>query len=56
MKKLLFTAALMVSASASAAIVDHGSYFQDTVSGQYWLKLTETTNRTYDDVSSQLGY
>jgi hypothetical protein len=55
MKKLLFIL-LTLPAYASAAIVDYGNYFQDTDTGLYWLKLTETRNTDYDDALDQLGF
>lgn len=44
----------VVAINARAALIDQGSYLTDTVSGLDWLKLTQTVNRTYNDVSSQL--
>jgi hypothetical protein len=41
--------------NANASLSDHGSYVTDTVSNIDWLKLTQTTNRSYNDISSQLG-
>ena len=52
MKKLLFIL-LALPAYASAAIIDHGSYFQDTDTGLYWLKLTETRGIGYDELNTQ---
>lgn len=45
----LVIAALSIG-SAHAAIIDHGTYTTDTVSGLDWLDLTETVNMSYDDV------
>ncbi len=45
----------LVTINARAALIDGGSYVSDTVSGLDWLKLTQTINRSYDDISSQLG-
>lgn len=52
---LVLAFAFALSQSASAALVDNGTYLTDTVSGLDWLKLTQTINRSYNDVSSQLG-
>jgi hypothetical protein len=52
MKKLLFIL-LILPAYASAAIIDHGTYFQDTDTGLYWLKLTETRGIGYDELNTQ---
>jgi len=41
--------------SANAALIDNGSYTSDTQTGLDWLDLTETQNKSYDYVSSQLG-
>lgn len=45
----------VISFSANAALIDHGSYVSDLDSGLDWLKLTATVNRTYDDISANLG-
>ncbi len=44
-----------VSTSAYSAIVDNGSYTTVTATGLDWLDLTETSNRSYNDIYSQLG-
>jgi hypothetical protein len=54
MNKILAVAGLLSCYAANAAIVDHGTYFQDTDTGVYWLKLTETRDMAYDDVTAQL--
>lgn len=54
MKHFFASVALLLMLPASATIVDHGTYFQDTGTGLYWLKLTETRDMAYDDVSAQL--
>jgi len=41
--------------SANASLIDNGSYTSDTQTGLDWLDLTETQNKSYDYVSSQLG-
>ena len=43
--------AFVFSQSASAALVDNGTYLTDTISGLDWLKLTQTTDRSYKDVT-----
>jgi hypothetical protein len=53
-KLLLLT--LLFPVYASATITDYGSYFQDTDTGLYWLKLTETRDQSYDDVETDLSY
>lgn len=47
---------MLTSFSSSAAIADYGTYFQDTDTGLYWLKLDATQDRSYNDISSKLGY
>ena len=46
---------LAVVLPSYAAIVDHGTYFQDTDTGLYWIKLTETRGNSYDDMTAELG-
>ena len=41
--------------TAHAAIIDLGNNTHDTSSGLMWLDLTETTNMSYLDVSSELS-
>jgi hypothetical protein len=45
----------VLSFSANATLIDHGTYITDTASNLDWLKLTETAGRTYDNVSANLG-
>jgi hypothetical protein len=48
---------LLISGQAHAAIADftdNGTYTTDTLSGLDWLDATESTNRSYDDISGQL--
>lgn len=40
---------------ANAALIDNGAYLTDTASGLDWLKLTQTTDRSYEDISSRFG-
>tara|TARA_R110001592_G_scaffold296139_1_gene566466 strand:- start:19618 stop:20337 length:720 start_codon:yes stop_codon:yes gene_type:complete len=40
---------------AHAAIIDFDTYFNDSESGLSWLDVTATVNRSYNDISSQLG-
>jgi len=46
---------MILSFSVNAAIIDNGMYTTDTDSGFDWLDLTATSNRSYNDISSQLG-
>jgi hypothetical protein len=47
---------LMVGATTTnAALIDHGSYTTDPISGLDWLDLTATRGLSYDDVSAQMG-
>ena len=34
----------------SAALIDHGTYLEDTAKGMYWLKLSETAGLSYGEV------
>ena len=45
---------LASSFTASAAFINNGIYTTDTLTGLDWLDLTETTNRSYSDISSNL--
>jgi len=51
---LLFGVNPIVTAS-TAGFFDHGDYLTDTHSGLDWKDATLTVNRSYNDVSSQLG-
>jgi hypothetical protein len=54
----LLAAGLSLSTSShSAAIdfIDNGYYTTDTISGLDWLDITETTNKSLNYVTSQLG-
>lgn len=53
-RKIIAIVAALAALPASAAVVDYGTYFQDTNTGIYWLKLNETRGMAYDDVTSQL--
>ena len=44
---------VFISASASAALIDEGSYTVDTVSGLDWLDVSSSTSQSYNYVSSQ---
>lgn len=55
LKQTLALAALIISLSSNAAIVDLGNITRDTATGLDWLDLTETNGRSYLDISSQLG-
>jgi len=50
-----FAVISLVSTSASASLIDQGNTTYDTSSGLEWLDWTLTTQRSYDDVSSQFG-
>lgn len=54
-KFTLATAALVLSNSANAALIDNATYFTDTDSNLDWLKLTETLSRSYNDVNENFG-
>ena len=54
-KSLIFIPAVLFSQITAASLIDHGNYITDTDSGMDWLKLTETYNRSYDDISSKLS-
>lgn len=41
--------------SCLAALVDHGTFTSDTLSGLDWLDLTITRGQSYDDVTGQMG-
>lgn len=54
--KLIFLfPVVFFSQNTVASLIDHGTYITDTASRLDWLKLTETFNRSYDDVSSKFG-
>lgn len=55
LKKSLGLIALVSSLSVSADLVDNGNYTTDTATGLGWLDLTETTDLSYDYISSQFG-
>lgn len=46
---------LLCSHSANAGLVDMGSYVYDTDSNIEWLRVTETTGMSYNDVYAELG-
>jgi hypothetical protein len=54
MRSVFIVLLIMVGMPVHAALVNNGSYTTDTVSDLDWLDLTETRNRSYDDISSQL--
>jgi hypothetical protein len=43
------------AAVASPVFIDNNTYTTDTISGLDWLDVTQTTNRSYTDVSGQFG-
>lgn len=61
MKRLTFAGVFWAAAismapiSTNAAIIDYGTYTTVTDIGLDWLDLTQTSNRTYADILSQLG-
>jgi len=46
---------LSAALNSSAEIIDLGYITRDTSTGLDWLDLTQTTNRSYDDVSGAFG-
>jgi len=44
-----------VAIASTAGFFDHGDYLTDSHSGLDWKDVTLTVNRSYNDVSSQLG-
>jgi len=46
---------LNVAHAASTNIIDHGDYLTDTLSGLDWLDVTQSVNRSFNDVSAQFG-
>jgi hypothetical protein len=55
LKQALTLGLIALSFTTQAAIIDHGTYISDTNTGLDWLKLTNTSNRSFNDVSSKLG-
>lgn len=51
----IFMCCIPLEIPAGAATVDNGDFTTDTISGLDWLDLTLTTNRSYNNVASQLG-
>lgn len=55
-QKIILTVLIIFSSvNAQSAIIDFGNYFSDDDSGLYWLDVTPTVNRSYIDISAQLG-
>jgi hypothetical protein len=55
---LFISLIMLISNQGNAAIVgfiDNGNYTTDSFSGLDWLDITESTNRSYIDVSAQFG-
>jgi hypothetical protein len=55
---ILVSLTLLIVSPAHAAIVhfvDNGPYTTDTFSGLDWLDITESTGRSYNDVTAQFG-
>ena len=50
-----FFAIYLFVASAHAGLIDNWTITLDTDTGIEWLDLTESTNRSYDDVAGQFG-
>jgi hypothetical protein len=50
----IFGACLFIS-SANAILIDNGTITLDSDTGIEWLDLTESINRSYDDVAGQFG-
>lgn len=55
LKKALIFCCFLLPISSNAAIIDYGLSTGDTITGLRWLDLTETVNRSYNDISSKLG-
>ena len=45
----------LLPVTANASLIDSGSFFTDLTAELDWLDITATTNRSYNDISSQLG-
>lgn len=55
--KILASAIMVVGLAmpVQASIIDHGDFLTDTETGLDWLDVTKSVNRSYDDVSSEVG-
>jgi hypothetical protein len=53
-KMLLITALLLATATAHAGLIQNTNYLTDTDSGLDWLYLSETVNRSANDIQSSL--
>ena len=53
--KSLSAVIVLLPLSGNAALIDSGTFFTDTAAGLDWLDITATTNRSYNDVSSEFG-
>ncbi len=51
----LLALSLFVNISAHAALIDLGDFSFDTVGKRSWLKVTETSNMSFNQVSAELG-
>ena len=51
---LAVTAACSVAQADQSAFNDHGFYTEDTISGLYWLDVTETQGLSADDVIAEM--
>ena len=54
LKSLVGSLLFSVASVSSAAIIDNGFYTTDTSTGLHWLDVTETRNRSYNDISGEL--
>lgn len=55
LSKLVFSLISLATFSVNATLMDHGNYLTDIQSGLDWRDLTDSVNRSFTDVSSQLG-
>ena len=51
---LSFTAFSLFSIPLYAEIIDHKTFTRDTETGLDWLDVTETINKSYNEVEAQL--
>jgi len=54
-KIIIFAILLTLGNPVQAFIIDRGNYLTDTKSGLDWLDVTESVNRSYNDVIMQFG-
>ena len=54
-KLIVIASMFLFSSTSNAAIIDNNTFTTDTESGLDWLDVTFTVDRSYNDVSSQVG-